>query len=72
MTYADQEREVAGKAMDFSPLSVRHRWDAGHRDGSRLLAAVAGGHIAIGTPGLTVIDGNGDLPRCLATAEPET
>jgi NTE family protein len=72
MTYADQEREVAGKAMDFSPLSVRHRWDAGHRDGTRLLAAVAGGHIAIGTPGLTVIDGNGDLPRCLATAEPET
>ena len=52
--YADQEVEVAGKAMDFSPESVRHRWQAGRRDAAALLARLAAGEIATGGEGLTV------------------
>ncbi|MDB5688722.1 MAG: patatin-like phospholipase family protein [Sphingomonas bacterium] len=68
MAYSDQEREVAGKAMDFSPLSARQRWDAGHRDMTRLLDALDRGEVPTGAPGLTVIDGNGDLPAPVADA----
>jgi NTE family protein len=66
MAYADQESEVAGKAMDFSPLSVRQRWDSGHRDMTRLLEALENGHIPLGAAGLTVVDGNDDLPAAVA------
>jgi len=51
--YADQQDEVAGKALDFSPRSVRQRWDAGLRDGRVLTAALAGGAIRMGDRGLT-------------------
>ncbi len=54
LTYADQQPEVAGKAMDFSPASVRHRWDAGHRDGCELVACLRSGAIAVGGAGLRV------------------
>ena len=52
LSYTDQEREVAGKAMDFSPRSVRHRWDAGHRDGNAVAEMIADGRIASGASGL--------------------
>ncbi|MCT8003393.1 patatin-like phospholipase family protein [Sphingomonas sanguinis] len=55
LTYADQQREVAGKAMDFSGLSVRQRWDAGRRDGAELLDRLRKGTIPIGRAGLHVI-----------------
>lgn len=54
VTYADQQQEVAGKAMDFSPRSVRRRWDAGRRDGAALIARLRNGAIATGAPGLHV------------------
>ncbi len=47
LTYRDQQPEVAGKAMDFSPRSVRERWDAGHRDGAALVARLRDGGIAL-------------------------
>lgn len=59
LTYADQAPEVAGKAMDFSPASVRRRWDAGRRDAAALLARWQGGTLPIGEPGLHVIDVGG-------------
>lgn len=52
LTYADQQPEVAGKAMDFSPASVRRRWDAGHRDASALVARWRQGALPIGERGL--------------------
>lgn len=55
LAYADQEREVAGKAMDYSPESIRARWDAGHRDASALLDRLDAGEIATGAPGLTIV-----------------
>jgi NTE family protein len=53
--YADQQAEVAGKALDFSPRSVRARWDAGLRDGRALVARLADGGIALGAHGLRLI-----------------
>jgi NTE family protein len=54
--YHDQDCEVAGKAMDFSPSSVRMRWDAGLADGRRLIERLNAGEIPIGEPGLRVED----------------
>lgn len=54
LTYSDQRPEVAGKAMDFSPTSVRLRWDAGYRNGCELVARLHSGTIAVGGSGLQV------------------
>jgi len=54
LAYADQDREVAGKAMDFSPESVRYRWDAGYRDAAAMLERLADGTIPLGDKGLAV------------------
>ena len=54
LAYDDQEPEVAGKAMDFSPESVRHRWDAGYRDATGLVARLDDGSVAVGAAGLTL------------------
>lgn len=54
MTYANPGTEVAGKAMDFSPYSIRERWDAGYRDANLALDRLRSGAIAVGQPGLTV------------------
>ena len=55
LAYSDQEREVAGKAMDFSPESVRYRWDSGYRDARAMLDRLASKDIAIGRSGLTIV-----------------
>lgn len=52
--YSDQAQEVAGKAMDFSPESVRQRWAAGYEDGGRMMRRLRAGDIVIGRPGLLV------------------
>jgi NTE family protein len=52
--YADQRAEVAGKAMDFSPASVRHRWDHGLADGRALIDGLRSGRVPVGRPGLHV------------------
>lgn len=55
LAYADQDAEVAGKAMDFSPRSVRARWDAGRRDAAALLARWRAGGFPIGRAGFHLV-----------------
>lgn len=57
LLYADQRLEVAGKAMDFSPASIRSRWDQGRRDGAALVRRLGEGALPIGRAGLHVLDG---------------
>ncbi|WP_294259018.1 patatin-like phospholipase family protein [uncultured Sphingomonas sp.] len=57
LLYADQQQEVAGKAMDFSPASVRQRWEHGLRDGIDLARRIAGGTLPIGGGGLHLLPG---------------
>ncbi|MCC2975460.1 patatin-like phospholipase family protein [Sphingomonas sp. PL-96] len=52
--YSDQQQEVAGKAMDFSPASVLQRWNSGREDGRALVRRLKGGEVPTGSPGLTV------------------
>ena len=52
VAYADQSREVSGKAFDFSPTSAEARWQAGYRDLKQALAAVPG--VLSDQPGLHV------------------
>lgn len=55
LIYADQQREVVGKAFDFSPATIRDRWDRGARDAAEMLASLADGRIVIAEkPGLHV------------------
>jgi NTE family protein len=53
LPYGQQEREVVGKAFDFSPESVRERWDAGRTGMARVLERLAAGAIPMDGPGLT-------------------
>jgi NTE family protein len=55
LAYGSQDVEVAGKGMDFSPESVRHRWSAGHRDASELLGRLESGEVVVGGEGLTLV-----------------
>ena len=72
LRYTDQQDEVAGKALDFSPRSVRARWDAGLRDGRALVAALADGDIPFGGRGLTstTIAAGQELPAAHPGATP--
>lgn len=54
LAYAEQQREVSGKAFDFSPESSAERWDAGQRDLGNALARMDAGEVEIGRPGLTI------------------
>ncbi|WP_313439409.1 patatin-like phospholipase family protein [Novosphingobium sp.] len=54
LAYSDQNREIAGKAMDFSPRSAGERWQSGHRDGALLIRRLANGDIEVGKPGLRI------------------
>lgn len=67
LAYADQTREVSGKAFDFSPRSVRDRWDAGYRDMAEALAQLRGGGITAGQPGLSVYRAERPAPEAPAT-----
>jgi len=60
LLYADQQLEVAGKAMDFSPASVRRRWGQGLRDGAGLVRRLAGGDLPIGVEGLHILPGQSE------------
>lgn len=57
LAYTRQEGEVAGKALDFSPRSLRQRWIAGREDGKRFLERLHAGEISIGKPGLSLDPG---------------
>jgi len=57
VAYSEQNREVAGKAMDFSPRTVRERWDHGRRDAERALLACRADSAALcKQAGLTIIE----------------
>jgi len=56
LAYAGQESEVAGKAMDFSGLTVRQRWSSGHLAASGVLARIESGALPIGAPGLNIFN----------------
>jgi NTE family protein len=56
LAYGDQEREIAGKAMDFSGPTIRERWSAGFEAANRLIAGLESGRPQIGFPGLHVLD----------------
>jgi len=63
LAYGDQEREVSGKAFDFSPRSAAARWDAGYSDMSCALDDLAAGQVIAGTPGMSVYSGGGRETR---------
>lgn len=54
LLYADQQLEVAGKAMDFSPASIRHRWHQGARDATDLVRRLAEGAVPLRGEGLRI------------------
>ena len=54
LQYAEQGYEVAGKAFDFSPETVRRRWDAGARDMTGILGRLEAATIPFGHAGLTI------------------
>lgn len=54
VAYREQHREVAGKAMDFSPESAADRWRSGYADAAAMLESVEDGTIPLGRPGLAV------------------
>jgi NTE family protein len=64
--YTDQQREVAGKAMDFSPETILQRWTSGRADGEALVGRLRRGEISVGRGGLSILQATGDddpLPR---------
>jgi NTE family protein len=60
ISYADQSREVAGKAFDFSPGTVRQRWDSGRQAMELALDHLVNGRMPVGRPGLHVVGGTGE------------
>ncbi len=66
LAYADQGREVSGKAFDFSPPSARDRWQAGHADMRAALDLLAQRGARADRPGLTVLE----LDRVSADGQP--
>lgn len=63
LSYADQHREVAGKAFDFSAESAGERWDAGRTAADAFLDRLEVGEVSIGLPGLTVYRDARELRR---------
>jgi NTE family protein len=55
VAYRGQEREVSGKAFDFSPESVAQRWRSGREDLARALGWLQDRGDLVGKPGLTVL-----------------
>ncbi|AJR23408.1 patatin-like phospholipase family protein [Sphingobium sp. YBL2] len=62
LAYADQAKEVAGKAFDFSSQSAAARWHAGYEAMTSMLAALGRGDIATGEPGLSVYQPDPQAP----------
>lgn len=62
LAFADQSREVAGKAFDFSPETAGERWAAGAASMGAFLDRLDAGAVEIGRPGLTVHRDAGEAP----------
>lgn len=70
LAYSDQSYEVSGKAFDFSALSARARWNAGHKDMGEALALMNTGQVTTGQPGLTVFKLEREPPEGLPVLRP--
>lgn len=55
LTYAAQEQEVVGKALDFSAATADARWRAGRRQAEHLLASLGAGELSLARAGLSII-----------------
>lgn len=55
VAYTDQDNEVAGKALDFSPQTTEERWAAGRAAGLQVVAGIEGGSLSIGATGVNVV-----------------
>ncbi|WP_375427383.1 patatin-like phospholipase family protein [uncultured Sphingomonas sp.] len=62
LAFADQSREVAGKAFDFSAETAGGRWAAGAACMASFLDRLDGSAVAIGGPGLTVYQNADEAP----------
>ncbi|MDT8760817.1 patatin-like phospholipase family protein [Sphingomonas psychrotolerans] len=58
IAYSDHQREVSGKAFDFSPRSAGMRWQAGYDDMIAALAAVGSRLSEPKGPGMRVFSGS--------------
>jgi NTE family protein len=56
LTYESQEREVAGKAMDFSGPTVRERWSAGYLSANKAIRKITDGTLKIGSIGFNIFN----------------
>jgi NTE family protein len=55
VAYSDHQREVSGKAFDFSPESARARWRAGHSDMISAMVSLVSLDVLTAAPGLRVL-----------------
>lgn len=55
VAYTEQDNEVAGKALDFSALTIEARWAAGHTAGMHVVGRIKAGSLSIGAAGLNVV-----------------
>ncbi|WP_294395523.1 patatin-like phospholipase family protein [uncultured Sphingomonas sp.] len=67
LAYGDQAQEVSGKAFDYSPLSARARWDAGHAAMRHALAGMPRLMRDRPKPGLTLYRPDDAAPDGLRT-----
>lgn len=68
LVYRDQDREVAGKAMDYSRRTTMDRWKIGYDDLSEALDQLTLDPSLLGKAGLTVYELTGSQPeRSLVT-----
>lgn len=63
LDYTSQDREVSGRAFDFSPRSARARWNAGYSDLGQALPQLRAGRIESGRRGLTVYRPDRGTPK---------
>ena len=56
LAHTEQDDEVAGKALDFSAVTIEQRWSAGRRAGMLVVAGIEAGALSIAVPGLNVVD----------------
>ena len=63
LTYADQGKEVVGKAFDFSSQSAESRWRAGYEGMTAMLNALRRGEIKTGGPGLSIYQPASNAPH---------
>ncbi|WP_193227732.1 patatin-like phospholipase family protein [Aureimonas psammosilenae] len=57
LTYARQEDEIVGKALDYSATTLETRWQRGRDEAESLLQAIRDGKLPLRGPGLRIHEG---------------